>query len=84
MKLYLNIPSALVDKMLATEENKSLQTMILSSLREKYSHSHIGDKKNESYIQFVLEGKLRKFPMYRSQYELDIWKNHFFIFSEKK
>lgn len=49
MKLYLNIPSALVDKMLATEDNKSLQTMILSSLREKYSHSHIGDKKNESY-----------------------------------
>lgn len=48
MKLYLNIPSALVDKMLATEENKSLQTMILSSLREKYSHSHIGDNKNES------------------------------------
>lgn len=48
MKLYLNIPSALVDKMLATEENKSLQTMILSSLREKYSHSYIGDNKNES------------------------------------
>ena len=49
MKLYLNIPSALVDKMLATEENKSLQTVILAALREKYSHSNIGERKNESY-----------------------------------
>ena len=49
MKLYLNMPSALVDKMLATEGNKSLQTVILTALREKYSHSNIGERKNESY-----------------------------------
>jgi len=35
---------------------------------------------SESKVCFVLDGKLRKFPMYKSSYYINLWKNHFIDF----
>lgn len=39
-------------------------------------------KKHETFICFVLNNKLSKFRVYREQYKIDLWKQHFIEFFE--
>lgn len=60
---------------------KAFREAVTNFDETKIFFAHKGSRKGgESYIQFVWEGKLRKFKMYRTDYHLALWANHFIDF----
>jgi HTH-type transcriptional repressor of NAD biosynthesis genes len=41
---------------------------------------HPSSMHDQSKVCFVVDGKLKKFPMYKSSYYVEMWKNHFIEF----
>lgn len=59
---------------------KAFKLAIFNFDETKIWFEHPSKSYQESKICFVWKNKLCKFPMYKSQYEIDTWKNHFIEF----
>ena len=59
---------------------KAFRTAVTNFDETKIWFEHPSKSHHESKVCFVLDGKLKKFKMYKSQYELDIWAKHFIEF----
>lgn len=63
-----------------TSFEKAFRKAVTNFDETKIWFEHPSKSYNQSKVCFVLDGKLRKFPMYKSQFELDHWANHFIDF----
>ncbi len=59
---------------------KAFKLAVTNFNETKIWFEHPSRSHSESKVCFVLDGKLAKLPMYKAQYYIDIWKNHFIEF----
>jgi hypothetical protein len=59
---------------------KAFKKAVTNFDETKIFFSHKSKMYEPSMIEFVLDGKLKKLPMYKTQYNIEIWKNYFIEF----